>query len=574
MKKEGTREGNIMRKTRSVVVLIIVAMLLSPVIFISTAQASLNTADDSNGNHEPAFDFAGASTIEIANLSCTEISALGTAIDNVLHEEWKLGSIRKPVLIRAQMLAGEAESVGSMFSGLPGFFRKLLASSGLIDVKPPEKIVTLTEETEIAVQFIEYTGTECLTALGPVGKIGAAIAKILSPVAQWGAKEWAEWRSLDASLLRVTKPGVGTMDVIYSKELGEASVIITLDDFEEETKAKYGWEKERLYLSLSFDTKPPNLRKTDEGFDYKIALRSEEVQHAMAPSEPPQAPSPTPPQNGTVSSTTTRMVATGNAHTVGLKSNGTVVAVGYNVYGQCDVNSWTDITHVAAGSHTVGLKSDGTVVAVGYNDCGQCDVNSWTGITQVAAGTQHTVGLKSDGSVVAVGEKFWNRCNVGTWTNITQVAAGSEHTVGLKSDGTVVAVGLNSFGQRDVSTWTNITQVAAGSEHTVGLKSDGSVVAVGLNSYGTCDVSTWTNIIQVAAGYNHTVGLKSDGTVVAVGHNAFGQCNVSTWTNITQVAAGYLFTVGLKSDGTVVAVGHNRYGQCNVDGWNLGPAHR
>ena len=62
----------------------------------------------------------------------------------------------------------------------------------------------------------------------------------------------------------------------------------------------------------------------------------------------------------------TPMVAVGWGHTVGLKSDGTVVAVGDNRYGQCNIGSWTDITKVAAGSHhTVGLKSDGTVVAVG-----------------------------------------------------------------------------------------------------------------------------------------------------------------------------------------------------------------
>jgi alpha-tubulin suppressor-like RCC1 family protein len=59
---------------------------------------------------------------------------------------------------------------------------------------------------------------------------------------------------------------------------------------------------------------------------------------------------------------------------------------------------------VAAGSvHTVGLKSDGTVVAVGDNDEGQLNVGSWTDIVQVAAGGYHTVGVKSDGTVVAVG---------------------------------------------------------------------------------------------------------------------------------------------------------------------------
>jgi hypothetical protein len=51
---------------------------------------------------------------------------------------------------------------------------------------------------------------------------------------------------------------------------------------------------------------------------------------------------------------------------VGLKTDGTVVAVGWNYYTQCYVGGWTDIVQVAAGdAHTVGVKSDGTVVAAG-----------------------------------------------------------------------------------------------------------------------------------------------------------------------------------------------------------------
>jgi uncharacterized repeat protein (TIGR02543 family) len=105
------------------------------------------------------------------------------------------------------------------------------------------------------------------------------------------------------------------------------------------------------------------------------------------------------------------------------------------------------------GYHTVGLKSDGTVVAVGRNDYMQCEVGGWTHITQVAAGDHHTVGLKSDGTVVAVGQNDYEECDVSGWTNITQVAAGSGHTVGLKNDGTVVAMGWNGKGQCDVSDW-------------------------------------------------------------------------------------------------------------------------
>ena len=184
---------------------------------------------------------------------------------------------------------------------------------------------------------------------------------------------------------------------------------------------------------------------------------------------------------------------------------------------------------IAAGAdHTVGLRADGTVVAVGNNDDGQCDVGSrsWTGITQVAAGRWHTVGLKADGTVVAVGYNPHGQCNVSRWMNIVQVATGSWHTVGLRADGTMVAVGDNTYGQSNVGGWTNITQVASGYFHTVGLLPSGTVVAVGDNPRGQCDVGGWTNIVQVAAGGRHTVGLKADGTMVAVGHNLYGQCNV------------------------------------------------
>ena len=75
----------------------------------------------------------------------------------------------------------------------------------------------------------------------------------------------------------------------------------------------------------------------------------------------------------------------------------------------------------------MGLKSDGTVVAVGNNDYGQLDVGSWTNIVQVAAGAYHTVGLKSDGTVVAVGSNDFGQLNVATWSNIVQVDAGISH---------------------------------------------------------------------------------------------------------------------------------------------------
>ena len=51
-------------------------------------------------------------------------------------------------------------------------------------------------------------------------------------------------------------------------------------------------------------------------------------------------------------------------------------AVSTRDQGQCDVSSWRDIVAIAAGdNHTVGLRADGTVVAVGENRYGQCNVD-------------------------------------------------------------------------------------------------------------------------------------------------------------------------------------------------------
>jgi alpha-tubulin suppressor-like RCC1 family protein len=63
----------------------------------------------------------------------------------------------------------------------------------------------------------------------------------------------------------------------------------------------------------------------------------------------------------------------------------------------------------------VGLKSDGTVDAVGLNNDGQRDVGDWQGIIQVAAGWEYTVGLTLHGTVVAVGYNEYGQCNVGGW---------------------------------------------------------------------------------------------------------------------------------------------------------------
>ena len=268
---------------------------------------------------------------------------------------------------------------------------------------------------------------------------------------------------------------------------------------------------------------------------------------------------------------TSTRIAAGSGHTIGLKRDGTVMSVGDNTYGQCDVGMWKNIVALSAGDlHSVGLRNDGTVVTAGSNDFYQCEVGEWHDIVDIAAGGHYTVGVMSDGRVVATGVNMFGQCDVSGWNGIRSVAAGYWHTVGVTDAGNVVAVGYNEYGQCDVGGWSNIVQLSAGRSHTVGLRADGTVVATGDNEFGQCDVSGWTDIIAVKAGVAYTIGLKSDGTLVAAGYDGEdGRCAVTDWSGVKAISVGGYHTIGVMDDGSLTATGWGNNGACDITGWNL-----
>lgn len=258
-------------------------------------------------------------------------------------------------------------------------------------------------------------------------------------------------------------------------------------------------------------------------------------------------------------------ISVGGLHIVGLRSDGTVVADGWNELGQCDVEGWTDIIAVSAGQHTMGLRSDGTVVTTKMD-------NISSDCVAISAGSGIMAVLKADGTV----QVWWYQSgypgNTEDWTEIVAISANAYHVVGLKADGTA-EVAFGSHGHSyDVSGWADLTAVSAGRSHIVGLKSDGTVVATGQNGYGQCDVEDWTDIIAVSAGDWHTLGLKADGTVVSTGVvYAWGYdqvlCDTSDWTDIVAINAGAYYAVGIKSDGTIVMFGRCDGHPLDISDW-------
>jgi hypothetical protein len=191
--------------------------------------------------------------------------------------------------------------------------------------------------------------------------------------------------------------------------------------------------------------------------------------------------------------------------------------VGNNEIGQCNVGDWTDIVEVAVGwGHTVGLRADGTVVAVGDNDYGQCKISGWTDIEQVsvgdyystiAAGYGHTVGVKVDGTVVAGGLNDEGQCNTYGWTDIVEVAAGSYHTVGLRTDRTVLAAGA----EVELAKW-NLGSPAL--DLTISSAVGGGVTQPGEGTFNYYPGRRLNLIARPEGGY-HFVGWTGDTDTVA-----------------------------------------------------------
>jgi alpha-tubulin suppressor-like RCC1 family protein len=278
-------------------------------------------------------------------------------------------------------------------------------------------------------------------------------------------------------------------------------------------------------------------------------------------------------------------VSGGASHSLGLKSDGTLWAWGHNDYGQVGdgtrgINRTSPVEIAvnfkrsgisAGGSHSLGLKSDGTLWAWGWNNWGQLG--------------DSTITLKS-----------YIPVKIGPDNNWVKVSAGYFHSLALKSDGTLWAWGGNDEGQLGDGTTTgkpypvqigsdnNWVSISAGYINSFGMKADGTLWGWGDNHWGQLgddtkidrpapvQIGSDNNWVAIAANNDHEMCIKSDGTLWAWGENVFGQLGDGTikpkispiqigsdkWVT---VAESYYHSHCLRADGTLWAWGRNDYGQ-------------
>jgi alpha-tubulin suppressor-like RCC1 family protein len=293
-------------------------------------------------------------------------------------------------------------------------------------------------------------------------------------------------------------------------------------------------------------------------------------------------------------------VAAGYIHSLFLKSDGSLWAMGYNYDGELGDGVYnthspygtnqpqqivaSNVTAIAAGEyHSLFIKSDGSLWAMGRNDSGQLGDGTYnysgvnvpeqivaSNVTAIAAGGYTSLFLKSDGSLWAMGDNGNGELGDGTTdsgnyetnlpeqiiaSNVTAIAEGFSHSMFLKNDGSLWVMGYNYYNQLGDGTSedtnrptqivaSNVTAIAAGFYHSLFLKNDGSLWGMGYNADGELGDGTYNinstniptqivanNIMLVASKGGQTLFLKNDGGLWGMGYNADGELGDGTYSN-------------------------------------------
>lgn len=275
----------------------------------------------------------------------------------------------------------------------------------------------------------------------------------------------------------------------------------------------------------------------------------------------------------------------------------------------------------AGGAHSLILKTNGSLWGCGLNSRGQLGGGGdhtgtprqilASGIKSFSAGSAHSMVVKTDGSLWGCGNnvdgQLGNNSNTdqpeltviyATTPKVASVSAGVDHTLIVKEDGSLWACGRNNYGQLGdgtkidrnqfvpvVNMGSGVASASAGNEFSLVVKTDGSLWGFGKNDngqlgngtkdtkYAPIQIMSPGSVVAVSAGGWHSLILKKDGSLWSCGRGDNGRLGDGSWTTqlapvqivgpgqVALMSAGYESSLVVKNDGSLWACGKNNCGQ-------------
>jgi alpha-tubulin suppressor-like RCC1 family protein len=353
-------------------------------------------------------------------------------------------------------------------------------------------------------------------------------------------------------------------------------------------------------------------------------------------------------------------LAPGGNHSLVLRADGSVLAWGSNLAGELGDGAPHDREHAPVGvsglgagsgvvalasgtAHTLAVRADGSVLGWGWDEAGQlgdggANANQSTpvavsglgpgsGVVAASGGYMHSLARRADGSVVAWGGNLAGQLGHGVvgagsstpvavsglaaGSGVVAVSAGQAHSLARRSDGSVLAWGSDAFGQlgdgganadqpapvtvSGLGAGSGVVAVAAGSYHSLAVRGDGSVLAWGNDISGqlgdgfpasdkttpvaVSGLGAGSGVVAVAAGGFHSLALRSNGSVLAWGEDGKSQLGdggpflgidqpapvsvsgLGVGSGVVAVTAGIEHSMALHANGTALAWGSDGFGE-------------
>ncbi len=215
-------------------------------------------------------------------------------------------------------------------------------------------------------------------------------------------------------------------------------------------------------------------------------------------------------------------VCEGEGFTIILNDNGTLSSAGLIDKYAKEIEDWKNIVDVAAGNaHVVGVDSNGRVRCSGDESQGACELAGTNNIKKVYATDFGTVVMDNEGVLQYCGS-FIGSSSLKNYYNIKDIASSDNILAILNGDNTIDVYSNNSLNYLEAESWDDIVDVACGDSYVAGLDRYGKVHIEVDNDEIRKEVEKWSNIIAIDGASDYLVGF--DGMkIYGVGNNSYGQ---------------------------------------------------